>query len=609
MSSFINSYNRPNFPYRCGRASLWGKPCAFGANADGTCGGTSACLPRKSGDRFLCTRRPEHGGSCEAGPLPDGSCCHIQVACRPRRTLRALRYRLSIYGIVLLVAFFGAFGLGGQLIGDGASALKNPGELSNAHARVIDNSSCISCHTVHEADAAGILKAIFQPSGPTSNGIENRCLDCHDLPLMKTSVHSSQNCGDCHSEHKGGIKPPNKLSDAQCHSCHDKKFTTFAASHPSFGATYPYERRTAINFDHSAHLNTYFEDPNHKAAAPEGKCIACHEVTTASSAVPIKSFEQVCASCHQDEIKSKSLTLFQMPELLSKPKFSSEARDACGIDEEVGLPQEEFESASLEELNPVMAFLLEVSDEDEIEREAKVVEFIGTSADGDFGPFIELLNEFDGSGETLLSGLTPDLLKSAFCAWAANKEYEAVGDIEYGGWAADEFTLRYTANHHRDQVLKNWMDFAAMNDDDLLSDEFLIKDGPGACGKCHSVSETDEVRVEWKAASGNSSASHHKYSHVPHLNVLGPGSQCETCHELNPQADYKSAYNHRDPLSFESSFIAIKQDTCTNCHNEGQVAQGCLTCHEYHKATGFKANMAINQNQGKPKTLASRDGK
>ena len=134
----------------------------------------------------------------------------------------------------------------------------------------------------------------------------------------------------------------------------------------------------------------------------------------------------------------------------------------------------------------------------------KIVEFLGTSVDGDFGPFVELLNEFDGSGEMLLSGLTPDLLKSAFCAWVANEEYEAAGDIEYGGWAADEFSLRYTANHHRDQVLKNWMDFAALNDDDVLSDELLIKDGPGACGKCHSVSETDEVRVEWKAASGNS---------------------------------------------------------------------------------------------------------
>ena len=52
------------------------------------------------------------------------------------------------------------------------------------------------------------------------------------------------------------------------------------------------------------------------------------------------------------------MTLFQMPELVSKPKFSSEA-GKHGIDEEVGLPQE-IRSASLEELNPEMAFLLEV---------------------------------------------------------------------------------------------------------------------------------------------------------------------------------------------------------------------------------------------------------
>ena len=607
MSSFINSYNRPNFPYRCGRASLWGKPCALGANADGTCGGTSACVPRKSGDRFLCTRRPEHGGSCDAGPLPDGSCCQTQVACKPRRTLRATRYRLSVYGIILLFALFGAFGLGGQLIGDGSSALKNPGQLSNAHARVIDNSSCISCHTVHDADAAGVFKAIFQPSGPTSNGIENKCLDCHALPLMKTGVHSSQNCGDCHSEHKGGLKPPNKLSDAQCHTCHDKKFTTFAASHPSFGPTYPYERRTAINFDHSAHLNTYFEDPNNKAAVPEGRCIACHEVTTASNAVPIKSFEEVCASCHQDEIKSKSLTLFQMPEMFSKPTFSSEVKEACGIGEEESSPQEEFESASLEELNPVMAFLLEAADEEQSETETKIVEFLESSVDGDLERFNELLNSFDGSGEALLSGLSPDLLKNAFCAWIANEEYEAAGENQYGGWSAEELSISYKANHHQDQVLTNWMNFAATNDDDLLSGELLIKDGPGACGKCHSVSETDEVRVEWKGASGSVEASHHKYSHVPHLNVLGPGSQCETCHKLNPNADYKSAYNQRDPLTFESSFIAIKQEICTHCHNEGQVAQNCLTCHAYHKEAGFKANMALDQNLQKPRTLASRE--
>ena len=121
---------------------------------------------------------------------------------------------------------------------------KKSRSMSNAHARVIDNSSCISCHTVHDANAAGVFKAIFQPSGPTSNGIENKCLNCHDLPLMKTSVHSSQNCGDCHSEHKGGLKPPNKPRIAM-HTCRDKSLQRLP-SHPSFGPTYPWAR-TAIN--------------------------------------------------------------------------------------------------------------------------------------------------------------------------------------------------------------------------------------------------------------------------------------------------------------------------------------------------------------------------
>ena len=40
-----SSYERPNFPYRCGRAAAWGKPCANGPNIDGTCGGAAGCAP------------------------------------------------------------------------------------------------------------------------------------------------------------------------------------------------------------------------------------------------------------------------------------------------------------------------------------------------------------------------------------------------------------------------------------------------------------------------------------------------------------------------------------------------------------------------------------
>ena len=157
--------------------------------------------------------------------------------------------------------------------------------------------------------------------------------------------------------------------------------------------------------------------------------------------------------------------------------------------------------------------------------------------------------------------------------------------------------------------MMSWLNFAAMNDDDVLSGEILHKDGAGGCIKCHSVSETDEVRVEWKAASGINEPSHHKYSQAPHLNVLGPGSQCETCHKLNPSAKYSSAYKQRDPSIFESSFAAINENTCKNCHNDGQVVQACLTCHEYHKSASFKAKMLSTAAKSSGNSLASRDEK
>tara|TARA_B100001123_G_scaffold430839_1_gene551433 strand:+ start:542 stop:2077 length:1536 start_codon:yes stop_codon:yes gene_type:complete len=510
---------------------------------------------------------------------------------------------------MLIVALIGAFGIGGNILLDGVSPLKNPGEISNAHARVIADGSCVSCHDVHGASASTAIKAIFNPSGPTSKGANNKCMECHELPLLNVSVHNSQNCSTCHTEHKGGIKPPSKISDAQCHSCHDNKFTNFGASHPSFGKTYPYDRRTGINFDHNAHLGNHFKNPQYVKLVPQGKCIACHEVSTASQAVPIKPFEEVCASCHQDEIKSRSLTLFQMPELEKNPNFGAELFEACGVKMEVVEAGEDFEAVSVEELNPIMAFLLEVDGSDGGAYGDTVSKFISSAVNSNLAVFEGPLKEFDGKSDELLTGLSPKLLKDAFCAWVANKEYEPIAEAKFGGWSADEFSIRYNASKHQDRVLVNWLNFTALNDEEILSSAILNKEGPGSCVKCHSVSETDEVRVEWKAASGSSEPSHHKYSHAPHLNVLGPGSQCGTCHKLNAKSSYAETYKQRDPLVFESSFEAIKQGTCKDCHNEGQVVQNCLTCHEYHKVTGFKAKMVLKAVKKSGLTLASRDGK
>ena len=97
----------------------------------------------------------------------------------------------------------------------------------------------------------------FNPTA--SKGMTDKCLDCHIFPGEETSVHKAGTCNSCHGEHKASDAALVKFTDAQCHSCHEKKFTTFAASHPEFGKTYPHKRRTAINFDHNSHIliNTF----------------------------------------------------------------------------------------------------------------------------------------------------------------------------------------------------------------------------------------------------------------------------------------------------------------------------------------------------------------
>jgi len=128
-----SAYERPTFPYRCGRAALWGKPCARGPNIDGTCGGTTECTPFFKDGRYECRRPRTAGGPCAEGPLPDGTCSQQQPPCVPRATLRAYRGRLTLLSVALTVALIAAF-LGLSPDGAGTLTSVNPGPLSGAHA-------------------------------------------------------------------------------------------------------------------------------------------------------------------------------------------------------------------------------------------------------------------------------------------------------------------------------------------------------------------------------------------------------------------------------------------------------------------------------------------
>ena len=570
---------------------LWEKPCSLGPNADGSCGGVSACNPRKSGDRYTCRRRPEDGGPCVDGPLPDGKCAIQQPPCQPRRTLRSYRGKLAVVSLILIVALIGAFGSTGSLVSESVLGFRDPGPILDVHAGVIGEESCGACHEPHSVDAAGFVKAAFHASGP-SNGMTNKCLSCHVIPSKAQDFHKIDDCGICHTEHKGSVAAVTTLTDAQCHSCHKVKFDTFAKSHPKFRDNFPYKRRTAINFDHTKHLEVHFKDARYTEKAPQERCVSCHIVSKASSRVPIRSFEEVCSGCHEQQISGKELVLFTLPEFEKNPVERPAIAEACDL--EGTKKEEEYTSVSIETLNPLMATLLEVEPDDIEGYHKKVGRLLESMATDGLSGLKTLLADAGGQPKYLLNFLSPSLVHAAACKWAANQEYEPLAEAEFGGWSADEYSLKFRAIRHRSPPMVAWLNYAATAENESLSKELLSSEGPGSCVKCHSVSETDATRVEWKSASTELKA-HHKYSHAPHLNLLGPGSQCEACHTLNKTADYSSAFQQTDPKVFTSNFQKIENGVCASCHRSGQVVEGCLTCHKYHEQTGFKERMMVSK--------------
>ena len=265
-----------------------------------------------------------------------------------------------------------------------------------------------------------------------------------------------------------------------------------------------------------------------------------------------------------------------------------------------GEPEEEYESVSTETLPPTALLLLGIEDgEDAASYSEPVRDLIMGMIESGEEPLGAAL-ESRGQLAALLSDLSPELVRGIGCAWASNVEYEAPGDTKFGGWFADELSLKYKPLRHADTVSKAWLDLAAAGGDGVTDDvrDMLLSrsEGLGACTKCHSVSQTAEksetLRVEW-GIGAQSTQRHVSYSHGPHINLLGPGTSCETCHTLNDKADYAGSFKHNDPLKFESNFKAIETGTCATCHAEGKVRQECTLCHQYHDGNSFKRQMTI----------------
>ncbi|HIM44995.1 MAG TPA: hypothetical protein EYM34_01865, partial [Alphaproteobacteria bacterium] len=531
-------YERPTQKFRCGRAAAWGKPCEFGPRTSGRCGGMSECHPAKVGDRWECRRSAISGGPCQDGPGTDGACRHQHPPCQPKRTLRSLRGILAVSAFSLVVAIIALMlTVGGG--GEARDSIIQAGELTGGHANFTSAAGCVSCHTAHDEDAGDWFLAAFREEDMTG-----QCVDCHtfggDPRLGHNASFASKaqatECVMCHTEHKGENANIKVMSDSQCNVCHEQQISNFSTNHPPFSAAFPHDRRTSVQFDHSSHLSKHFTDQRYQERAP-ANCTSCHEVDTAARAVAPASFEKTCATCHSETIRERELVVLRLPEFEENLIDRDAVTEACGptleswellqenmaamteaieAGDEVELAEEEeeeeYEAVSLEEGDPISAYLMGMTADDMESYSEPMQEFIMRLVEEGPAPLAELVDEHAGANVSpmLLSGLNTELVKRVACAWASNLEYEAPAENALGGWHAEALELRYAPVGHADSVARAWIGFAlasSVDEDDDNADnvealhEVILdrKEGIGACTKCHAISENEDgtSQAEW----------------------------------------------------------------------------------------------------------------
>ncbi len=575
------TYVRPNQTYCCGRSGKGGKACWQGPSGS-QCGGASQCRPARVGDRWECRRPKLAGGECSEGPLPDGSCCQTLPPCTPKRSMRSKRGLVFIIAvlIVLLTLFVG---VDPKLKSAVNPAAIDAGNLSSVHAGFTAEDGCASCHVNAPHQAGGWLLSAFGASDTSG-----KCVECHRFegPAMRAhNVEKTKNpkyagaamqdqvsCASCHTEHKGSNVKLSQVDDTACAGCHKPAFDHFEKGHPAFSKNFSSSRPTNVFYDHAAHGQDYFVNPKHLkgagrdaklAAMAKSDCTTCHSVDDKTREMKMKTYDQVCAGCHQNQVKERELVLLQ-PEQLTAAASSM-----------LNLPRDGDEEANTTALKKLWSGMAAE----------------GRSALAKHVP------------EKLIAGLGNDVARKAGAAWSKGGDLEPLDDPAAPGWSAGENSegnpsLFYRANKHTDPVLMAWMEHlrAGMKDKDAdkramakeAMAEFLDKQtGPGACGKCHAAglrSVADgKPGSEWQYAAPSKPALP-LYSHAKHLNVGNPGANCASCHQLDAGSKYPKYFTAKvvPANTYESNFAGIAKETCVSCHKEGKVDASCQTCHAYH---------------------------
>jgi hypothetical protein len=243
--------------------------------------------------------------------------------------------------VAVLLALVTAVCLGSAfLLGNGRQFLM-PGPLTSAHGAI---ENCGACHTKSGTGKMTWLHGLVA-GDPVADS--KACLTCHKMPSTALNAHSASPevlkistkrlakvaavtstpvsaraqsiafptqdvmqgglyCATCHQEHKGADFDLNKITNAQCQSCHVVKFDSFDGNHPKFD-NYPFGRRTRITYDHAGHFGKHFpeiaqKDPSKTIPAI---CANCHNSRGDKRIMAVASFTETCTGCHLDQITGK----------------------------------------------------------------------------------------------------------------------------------------------------------------------------------------------------------------------------------------------------------------------------------------------------------------
>lgn len=459
-----------------------------------------------------------------------------------------------------------------------------------------------------------------------------------------SGAEQSLQCDSCHREHRGKHAALTDVPNKRCINCHTSQHADLD-DHPAF-TQFAYSRRTRINFNHTEHFEKHFKDEKVAKHAPDS-CATCHALDDEYGIMVSRSFKDSCLRCHKDDTTGESfiekgVAFFRLPyldmETLNKHNISV-GQWPDGLEFEDLTPMMLFLLSANENLRPLLKRIVdrELSlgelDGESTETLQQVGELVRTMKDifldmahrsSRWLSLVEKLTDLrlDNTARATVENFLPvQDLNRAFSIWIPNLSIEKVlrnrdkhvenrfvpvdydllvtdvNTVRPGRWYRQGYALLYRPKGHDDEYLRTWIELAreAMaGGNDIAAELFnhlTHKETPGQCMRCHTVDNVDgQITINWKALhQPPKDRQFTVFTHIPHMKVLKQ-DECDTCHRLDENAEYKASYKDRNPFTFASNFKAVQKQTCIQCHNTAKVGDTCVTCHEYHRAQAFDSN-------------------